>query len=164
MDIGDRFKRLRIARGYSTSKEFALDNNLGESDARAFENNQTDPSITRIEKFLRALNCSFAEFFEDQDKLPVNFKNRERQVIDLRPEEEYYVGVIIAVNRSDDLITKAALETNLRLFDESLKRLGSGQSSRNGPGDNLKKVAEKPGTYKRLKKGKKNSPKSGTLG
>ena len=64
-NIGDKLKDLRIKKGYSSYKNFAIDNDLGRMQYWRLENGKTNPAIKTLIKILAIHEMSLSEFFSD---------------------------------------------------------------------------------------------------
>jgi len=69
--IGDRFRELRISKGYSSYEDFAIDNDLGRMQYWRLENGKTNLTIKTLVKVLAIHEISMTEFFSyvEKDKL-----------------------------------------------------------------------------------------------
>lgn len=155
-DVGERFKTLRIAAGYETSKHFALENEIGESDVRAFENNQNEPTIRRILKFISPLGVTLAEFFEGADRVPPKLKGRVRENLQIGEHEEPWIEMLIQILKSSDRIAITAVQNNLLCFEEKVRDREAVEKARAGPkrveSRSHSRVAEKSPAWKGAKK------------
>ena len=136
MDIGSRFRLLRKAKGIEP-KRFAIDSGIKWEDLRAFENNKNPhPSVDRILKFITPLNISLAEFFASETEVPAEFRKEGRPVVDLDTTEAEFLEIMVKVNRCpEDVLTHAALTSNMLLFRESHRRFleSEAEKPRSGP-------------------------------
>lgn len=72
MNIGDRIKKIREAKGLS-QKEVALSLSMNPSQYSKIENGKVDPQCSSIEKIAGALGVSLANIFTQENNLdPVN--------------------------------------------------------------------------------------------
>ena len=63
-NLGNRFRSLRIAKGFSNYEQFAFTNGIPRSQYGAYEKGQ-NITFASLLKVLRALDISLAEFFSE---------------------------------------------------------------------------------------------------
>ncbi|MEQ8905143.1 helix-turn-helix transcriptional regulator [Ekhidna sp.] len=68
MNIGERIKKLREARGM-TQKEVALSLKMDQSQYSKIEKGKTDPTTTTLDKIAKAIGVEIADFFISNDPL-----------------------------------------------------------------------------------------------
>ena len=130
MNVGARFRKLRIARGQKEAKRFALENGFTWSDVRAFENNQTDPSISRILKFIRPLRVTLAEFFSEEDKLAKEYLGSKSELIMVTEDQQIWVDRLLKLLESGNRARILTLQMLLQEDDGMparvpIKKVGS---------------------------------------
>jgi transcriptional regulator with XRE-family HTH domain len=79
MNIGKRFRELRIKKGFPDVDSFAAHVKMSRSAVSDFENNRSSPTIKTLERFLTFLNCSFAEFFES--RIPTHYVDANQRTL-----------------------------------------------------------------------------------
>jgi transcriptional regulator with XRE-family HTH domain len=110
MNVGQRFKELRILKGFPKAGNVATFLGLPRSTVSAFENNQSSPSIETIRKFIDPLDITLAEFFES--RLPKEFWRS--------PHRELLEMVIEILDSGDELIA-GSLKSNILSSSDSIK-------------------------------------------
>lgn len=79
MNIGKRFRELRIKKGFPDVDSFAAHAKMSRSAVSDLENNRSSPTIKTLEKFLTFLNCSLAEFFES--RIPTHYAEAHQRAL-----------------------------------------------------------------------------------
>lgn len=64
MQVGERLKVIRKAKGYSNYEQFAYENNIGRAQYGRYEKG-SDLRLSSLFKVLQAMDISPAEFFEE---------------------------------------------------------------------------------------------------
>ena len=131
MNVGQRFKELRILKGFPKAGNVATFLGLPRSTVSAFENNQSSPSIETIRKFIDPLDITLAEFFES--RLPKEFWRS--------PHRELLEMVIEILDSGDELIA-GSLKSNILSSSDSIKSERSRSRA-----NRILAVAEKPSSY-----------------
>lgn len=74
--LGDRFRQIRIAQGYSNYEQFAFDNELPRAQYGRYEQGK-DLRFSSLVKVLKAFNISLKDFFSEgfEDENPEQKKN-----------------------------------------------------------------------------------------
>jgi transcriptional regulator with XRE-family HTH domain len=75
MNIGDKIKKLREAKGLS-QKEVALALSMNPSQYSKIENGKVDPQFSSIERIAKALGVSVADFFSADTIPDINSLNK----------------------------------------------------------------------------------------
>jgi len=63
-EIGERLKKLRIAKGYKSYESFAVDNDLSRMQYWRMENGISNITIKSLTRILRIHNITIEDFFE----------------------------------------------------------------------------------------------------
>ena len=63
-EIGERFKKLRIAKGYTSYESFAVDNDLSRMQYWRMENGISNITIKSLTRILNIHNITIEDFFE----------------------------------------------------------------------------------------------------
>lgn len=166
MNVGLRFKTLRIKAGFSSAESFAEHAKVSRSFVASFENNQSSPSVRTIERLIKHLPCSLAEFFDEEIEVPESFR-RGRKNIELDDVAAYYVKVIVDVLKSDNVIAQAALHSGLKLCEISVaESVPQKRKKPNRAGPNGFSMFEQiiSPEFNRAKKEKDRSSATGTRG
>lgn len=112
MDIGERIKKIREARGLS-QKEVATMIKMDQSQYSKLEKDKTDPSVSTLNKVAKALGIQLSELFADDLLRDVNSYDKSAMekisLIDqLDEEEKKSIFKII-----DGLISKKKMKDSL---------------------------------------------------
>jgi transcriptional regulator with XRE-family HTH domain len=79
MNIGRRFRELRLKKGYPDVESFAVYAKTARSSVSDLENNRSNPTIKTLEKYLSYLDCSLAEFFKSQ--IPTHYADSRHRAL-----------------------------------------------------------------------------------
>jgi len=146
-DIGKRFRELRLSKGYPTVDSFAAAVGLSRSRISNLENNiGGKPHRTSLAFLLSKLGVSEEEFFHgrpakntvrDSEEQPAygNERKRERRKAYGRreydlvwqgttPTQRERLKRALAVLKSEDKVTRVALEQNIEAFHRTVLLLG----------------------------------------
>ena len=66
MGLGEQIKKVRLAKGLS-QKEVVLSADIEKAQFSRIENDKTDPSYSTIEKIAKAMGCTLAELFSNDE-------------------------------------------------------------------------------------------------
>lgn len=66
--IGEKMREKRENMGYSNYEHFAFDHEIARSQYGKYEKGSEDLRLSSLHKVLKAMNVSFAEFFEELEK------------------------------------------------------------------------------------------------
>ena len=80
MNIGERIRKARAAKGLS-QKEVALSIEMDQSQYSKIERGLTDPSISTVDKVIKALGMEWEEFFK-QDGMPQEINSQQRTLME----------------------------------------------------------------------------------
>jgi transcriptional regulator with XRE-family HTH domain len=80
MNIGDRIKKIREAKGLS-QKEVALNLSMNPSQYSKIENGKVDPQCSSIEKIANALGVSLADIFTQENSLE-NINSIDKSIVE----------------------------------------------------------------------------------
>lgn len=80
MNIGDRIKKIREAKGLS-QKEVALNLSMNPSQYSKIENGKVDPQCSSIEKIANALGISLADIFTQENSLE-NINSIDKSIVE----------------------------------------------------------------------------------
>ena len=80
MNIGDRIKKIREAKGLS-QKEVALNLSMNPSQYSKIENGKVDPQCSSIEKIANALGVSLVDIFTQENSLE-NINSIDKSIIE----------------------------------------------------------------------------------
>lgn len=114
MDIGERIKKIREARGLS-QKEVSATLSMDQSQYSKIEKGKTDPTTTTLDKIAKAMGVSLAELFISNDPLEevnsIDKSTMEKlQLLEqLDEDEKQSVFKII-----DGLVSKKKMKDNLQ--------------------------------------------------
>jgi len=86
MDIGNRFREIRVSRGFATQQGFADHGGISRTQLVNIENNRYEPNIRTLKKLLNILGVTLEEFFTGQAPAyskPDGVDKEERKYLDL---------------------------------------------------------------------------------
>ncbi|MCG2612669.1 helix-turn-helix transcriptional regulator [Terrimonas sp. NA20] len=63
--VGNKIRKLRIAKGYSNYEHFAYDHDIARAQYGKYEQGKDDLRLGSLYKVLKSLDISFEEFFSD---------------------------------------------------------------------------------------------------
>ena len=113
MDIGEKIKKIREAKGLS-QKEVALAVNMDQSQYSKIEKGKTDPTTATLQKITNAIGVSLAEIFapddlfKDVDSYDRSLMEKLQLLEQLDEEEKQSIFKII-----DSLVSKKRLKDSL---------------------------------------------------
>lgn len=79
MNIGRRFRELRLKKGFPDVESFATHAKTSRSTVSDLENNRSNPTIKTLEKYLSYLDCNLAEFFKSQ--IPTHYADAHHRAL-----------------------------------------------------------------------------------
>jgi transcriptional regulator with XRE-family HTH domain len=112
MNIGDRIRKARTAQGLS-QKEVALSIEMDQSQYSKIERGLTDPSISTVERIIKAIGLDWNEFFQP-DSLPQEVNSHQKSLMErlrliemLDEHEQGSIFTILAAFVSKKKLTNA---------------------------------------------------------
>jgi len=64
MQVGEKMKKNRVAKGYSSYEQFAYDHEIGRAQYGKYERGTEDLRLSSLYKILNSMGLTFEEFFK----------------------------------------------------------------------------------------------------